>query len=266
MERFPVNSFYHQAINRIVLGFRVTATAPDGIVEAIESAECKAMLGVQWHPECFVLTGDEAMLPLFRWLIEEASVFKEAKRLHRRILTVDSHCDTPMCFDRHVDFGSRDKKILVDLHKMSEGMLDAVVMVAYLEQLGLDDEELQAATAKADRILDEIEAMVEKNKTSVDVAYTPADVRRLKDAGKKAVFVGIENGYAIGKDIRNVARFRKRGVIYMTLCHNGNNLICGSAKYNDEEVGVTAFGERTIREMNRVGMMIDISHAGKSFN
>ena len=168
-----------------------------------------------------------------------------------------------MCFDRHVDFGSRDKKILVDLHKMSEGMLDAVVMVAYLEQLGLDDEELQAATAKADRILDEIEAMVEKNKTSVDVAYTPADVRRLKDAGKKAVFVGIENGYAIGKDIRNVARFRKRGVIYMTLCHNGNNLICGSAKYNDEEVGVTAFGERTIREMNRVGMMIDISHAGR---
>ena len=105
--------------------------------------------------------------------------------------------------------------------------------------------------------------MVKKNKTSVDVAYTPADVRRLKDAGKKAVFVGIENGYAIGKDIRNVARFRKRGVIYMTLCHNGNNLICGSAKYNDEEVGVTAFGERTIREMNRVGMMIDISHAGR---
>lgn len=262
-ERLPVNSFHHQAINRIAPGFRATATAPDGIVEAIESAECKAMLGVQWHPECFVLTGDEAMLPLFRWLIEEASVFKEAKRLHRRILTVDSHCDTPMCFDRHVDFGSRDKKILVDLHKMSEGMLDAVVMVAYLEQLGLDDEELQAATAKADRILDEIEAMVEKNKTSVDVAYTPADVRRLKDAGKKAVFVGIENGYAIGKDIRNVARFRKRGVIYMTLCHNGNNLICGSAKYNDEEVGVTAFGERTIREMNRVGMMIDISHAGR---
>ena len=153
-ERLPVNSFHHQAINRIAPGFRATATAPDGIVEAIESAECKAMLGVQWHPECFVLTGDEAMLPLFRWLIEEASVFKEAHRLHRRILTVDSHCDTPMCFDRHVDFGSRDKKILVDLHKMSEGMLDAVVMVAYLEQLGLDDEELQAATAKADRILD----------------------------------------------------------------------------------------------------------------
>ena len=78
--------------------------------------------------------------------------------------------------------------------------------------------------------------------------------------------LGIENGYAIGKDITNVERFRHRGVVYMTLCHNGNNDICGSARYNEEGLGISTFGEQVIKEMNRVGMMVDISHAGeKSF-
>lgn len=78
--------------------------------------------------------------------------------------------------------------------------------------------------------------------------------------------LGIENGYAIGKDITNVERFRHRGVVYMTLCHNGNNDICGSARYNEEGLGVSTFGEQVIKEMNRVGMMVDVSHAGeKSF-
>ena len=103
-------------------------------------------------------------------------------------------------------------------------------MVAYLKQLERTDEALSAATAKADRILNEIEEMVAKNCTAVDIAYTPADLSRLKKAGKKAVMLGIENGYAIGKDITNVERFRHRGVVYMTLCHNGNNDICGSAR------------------------------------
>ena len=75
--------------------------------------------------------------------------------------------------------------------------------------------------------------------------------------------LGIENGYAIGKDLNNVERFRKRGVVYMTLCHNGNNDICGSARYNDENLGVSEFGEQVIKEMNRVGMVVDLSHAGE---
>jgi microsomal dipeptidase-like Zn-dependent dipeptidase len=74
---------------------------------------------------------------------------------------------------------------------------------------------------------------------------------------------GIENGYAIGKELSHVERFRQRGVVYMTLCHNGNNDICGSARYNDEGLGVSEFGAQVIREMNRVGMMVDISHAGE---
>ena len=129
-----------------------------------------------------------------------------------------------------------------------------------------DDESLLAATNKADNILNQIEDMVAENCTFVNIAYTPDDLYRLKAERKKAIMMGIENGYAIGKDLSNVERFRKRGVVYMTLCHNGNNLICGSAKGNDENMGVTEFGNKIIKEMNRVGMMVDISHAGeKSF-
>lgn len=265
-ETLAVNSFHHQAVKEVAPGFRATARATDGVIEAMESAEYKPMTGVQWHPECFILQGDECMMPVFHWLIGEAASFREAKRLHRRIITLDSHCDTPMFFDQGIDFATRDKKILVDLHKMTEGRLDATIMVAYLKQLERTDEALLAATAKADRLLNEIEEMVAKNCTAVDIACTPADLPRLKSAGKKAVMLGIENGYAIGKDITNVERFRNRGVVYMTLCHNGNNDICGSARYNEEGLGVSTFGEQVIKEMNRVGMMVDISHAGeKSF-
>ena len=262
-DSIAVNSFHHQAVKEAAPGFRVCARATDGVIEAIESTEYKSMLGVQWHPECFILRGDECMMPLFHWLIREATSFREAKRLHHRILSLDSHCDTPMFFDQQIDFASRDPKILVDLHKMTEGHLDATIMVAYLKQLGLTDEELLAATAKADRILNEIEAMVAKSQDYVNIAYTPADLYRLKSEGKKAIMLGIENGYAIGKDIQNVERFRRRGVVYMTLCHNGNNQLCGSARYNEENLGVNPFGEQVIREMNRVGMMVDISHAGE---
>lgn len=200
--------------------------------------------------------------PGIQELVYEASLFKAAKSLHNRILTLDSHCDTPMFFDQQINFASRDPKILVDLHKMTEGHLDATIMVAYLEQQGLTDEDLLAATAKADRILNEIEAMVAKSNQFVNIAYTPMDLYRLKAERKKAIMLGIENGYAIGQDLQNVERFRNRGVVYMTLCHNGNNQLCGSAKGNDEGLGVNAFGEQVIHEMNRVGMMVDISHAG----
>ena len=195
-------------------------------------------------------------------LVREAALFKEAKSLHDRILTLDSHCDTPMFFDQQINFASRDPKILVDLHKMTEGHLDATIMVAYLEQQGLTDGDLLAATAKADRILNEIEAMVAKSSSYVNIAYTPTDLYHLKAEGKKAIMLGIENGYAIGKELKNVERFRHRGVVYMTLCHNGNNQLCGSCRFNDEGLGVNAFGEEVIHEMNRVGMMVDISHAG----
>ena len=259
----PVNSFHHQAIKDPAPGFRISARAVDGVIEAMESCEYKSMLGVQWHPECFILRGDECMMSLFDWLVREAGSFREAKRLHTRLLTLDTHCDTPMFFGQNINFAARDEKIKVDLHKMTEGRQDATIMVAYLPQKERTDEALLAATAKTDRLLNGIEEMVAMNCTAVDIAYRPEDLYRLKQEGKKAIMLGIENGYAIGKDLRNVEHFRRRGVVYLTLCHNGNNDICGSARYNEENLGVSEFGEQVIREMNRVGMMVDLSHGGE---
>ena len=262
-ETLAVNSFHHQAVKEPAPGFRVTARATDGVIEAVESTEYKSMMGVQWHPECFIVNHDECMMPIFNWLIQEATEFNAAKTVHTKTLTLDTHCDTPMFFGQNIRFETRDPKIKVDLHKMTEGRQDATIMVAYIPQKERDDESLLAATAKADGLLNGIEAMVAANCTAVDIAYTPADLYRLKAQGKKAIMMGIENGYAIGKDITNVERFRKRGIVYMTLCHNGNNDICGSARYNDEQLGVSEFGEKVIHEMNRVGMMVDLSHAGE---
>ena len=263
----PVNSFHHQAVCTSGPLLQVSAKATDGVIEAVESNEFKSILGVQWHPECFITRGCRCMMPIFDWLISEASSFAEAKRIHSRIITLDSHCDTPMFFSEGFTpdmFARRTSKVLVDLPKMREGFLDASIMVAYLKQGERDADSLLAATAKADRILTQIEEMVAANCTAVDIAYTPADIARLKRAGKKAIMLGIENGYAIGKDLSQLEHFSKRGIVYMTLCHNGDNDICDSAKGNAEHGGLSQFGEKVIQEMNRLGIMVDMSHAAES--
>ena len=263
----PVNSFHHQAVRTPGQLLRVSAKATDGVIEAVESNEFKSIIGVQWHPECFITRGCRCMMPLFDWLISEASSFAEAKRIHSRIITLDSHCDTPMFFSEGFTadmFAKRTDKVLVDLPKMREGFLDASIMVAYLKQGERDTESLLAATAKADRILTQIEEMVAANCTAVDIAYCPADIARLKRAGKKAIMLGIENGYAIGKDLSQLEHFAKRGIVYMTLCHNGDNDICDSAKGNAEHGGLSPFGEKVVQEMNRLGIMVDMSHAAES--
>ena len=258
-----VNSFHHQACKEAAPCLNATAISPDGVIEAIESNEFKSVLGVQWHPETYILRQNNDMMPIFHWLIGESAEFKRAKRLHDKIITLDSHCDTPMFFSQGINFASRDPKILVDLHKMTEGHLDATIMVAYIEQQERDMATLENATAKANQILTKIENMAAANCTAVDIAYTPADILRNKHAGKKSIMMGIENGYAIGLDISNVEAFRKRGVVYMTLCHNGDNDICDSARGKHEHHGVSTFGADVIHEMNRLGMMVDLSHASE---
>lgn len=104
-----VNSFHHQAVAEAGDKFRVIAKSPDGIIEAMESSEFKSILGVQWHPECL-----EEGLPLFQWLVNEAKSYREAHRTHDRVLTLDTHCDTPMFFPQGIHFEQRDPKILVD--------------------------------------------------------------------------------------------------------------------------------------------------------
>lgn len=259
-----VNSFHHQAVKDPGEHLRVCALSPDGIIEAVESTEYKSVLGVQWHPECFILRQDESMMPLFRWLTGEAASFSRAKILHRNMLTLDSHCDTPMFFHKDIRFDRRDPNILVDLHKMTEGRLDAAIMVAYLPQGKRDENGLLAATAQADRILDQIKDMAATHHDAMGIAYTPDDLLHLKRTGKKAIMLGIENGYAIGKDLARLKYFRDKGIVYMTLCHNGDNDICDSARGQGEHGGLSAFGREVIQEMNRLGVMVDLSHGAES--
>lgn len=262
-KQLAVNSFHHQACKDIAQGLKVTATSPDGVIEAIESSEFKSVLGIQWHPETYVLRNSHEMLPIFQWLIQESSEFKAAKQVHANTLTLDSHCDTPMFFSQGINFATRDPKIQVDLHKMAEGHLDATIMAAYLEQQERDDASLEKATAKAHHILTQIEEMAAANSSAVSIAYTPDNLQLLKREGKRAIMLAIENGYAIGKDIRNIETFRQRGVVYMTLCHNGDNDLCDSARGQREHGGVSPLGAQAIEEMNRVGMMVDLSHASE---
>ena len=265
-ERFAVNSFHHQAVGCPGPHLRVTARSVDHVVEAVESAEGKPVMGVQWHPECFLLEGDEAMMPLFRHFVAQAKAYRKARRVHQTILTLDSHCDTPMFFDQGVQLNRRDPKLLVDFPKMREGGLDVTIMVAYLPQGERDAETSARVTARATALLNEIEQRVQAA-PGVSLAATPAELYRNKECGKLSVMRGIENGYALGKNIDNVARFRKMGVVYITLCHNGDNDICDSARRSSQEHnGLSAFGREVIREMNRTGLMVDLSHAAeKSF-
>ena len=268
-DRIFVNSFHHQAVKDVGAHFRITATAPDGIIEGMESCEYKPIMGVQWHPEW--LEGDG--LKLFKWLVEQANLFYKAKEVHKRVLTLDTHCDTPMFFPMGIRFDHRDERILVDLHKMTDGREDAVTMVAYLPQPKPEenfsskvDFAVTGPTEYADLIFDKIETIVKANANYLNIARTPAELYENKRKGYKTIVLGIENGLAIGRDITNVKHFAQRGVTYITLCHNGDNDICDSARGCNTHNGVSPFGEKVIQEMNDCGIMVDLSHGGeKSF-
>ena len=257
-----VNSFHHQAVKDCGSHLHVVATAPDGVIEAVESTEQKALMGVQWHPEWM---GDEG-LKLFEWLTQRSREFKAAKALHREILTLDSHCDTPMFFPQGVHFEQRDPKVLYDLHKMTDGKQDAVTMVAYLPQHPKPGELPEGMSPRqyADSIFDQIEAIVAHENDYVALARTPQQLYENKAMGKKSIMLGIENGLAIEDDIRNIAHFAQRGIVYITLCHNGDNAICDSARGTQTHGGVSAFGEQVIGEMNRLGVMVDLSHGAET--
>ena len=256
-QEVAVNSFHHQAVKEAGPHLRVCATAPDGVIEAVESCEGKPVVGVQWHPECFILRGDRSMLPLFEWLIGEARLYRRAVEVHQHIVTLDSHCDTPMKFHT-------DEERLTTLPRMCYGHLDATIMVAYLPQRGRSDEELKTATQLATDTLAEIDHYVSANAEVAVSATSPDQVRAAKLAGKRAIIKGIENGYALGKDLSNVERFARQGIAYIILCHNGDNDLCDSARGNGEHGGLSALGKEAVREMNRCGLMVDLSHAAES--
>ena len=283
----PINSIHHQAVKRIADGFRAVAFADDGICEAIESLYYP-ILGVQWHPEH--LSGADAAgehfdnphRKIFGWLVDEAKIFSRAKRIHCSSYVIDSHCDTPMFFHYPqvnivendklwvdpADFGEKDEppllyEIKVDARNMRQGRVDAVFMVAYIPQSTPADE----TYGKADRLLNKIITQAKGSGNRISIATSYAELCNNKRNGIPTVFLGIENGCALAGNLDNIDYFYRLGVRYITLCHNGDNLLCDSAMQSlDTHNGLSEFGRQVVLKMNAVGMMVDVSHVGeKSF-
>lgn len=192
--------------------------------------------------------------------------------IHNRILTLDSHLDTPMrIFRVPSDLSVRHDCSEpaagdLDFPRMREGGLDAAFFAVYIQQGELTDEGRAGAKQTASDMLDMMEAWKTRYAADMAFAYSPEDVRRVVRTGLRAVCVGMENGYPLGTDSTAVAAFHAMGVRYITLCHSRNNDICDSStdpagpKWN----GLSPFGESVVRGMNRLGMLVDVSHASDS--
>lgn len=282
-----VNSFHHQCVDNAGPLFRAVAWAPDGVMEAMESSEHKPILGVQWHPEWLAEDG----LPIFQWLTQQATLHLKATDFHKKNITMDTHCDTPMFFHQGVNFLERDPRIKVDLHKMTDGQQDATIMVCYLPQPKEGktfresiDFNITTPYEYTDFIFDEIGKFVSEAPDYLAFARNEADLLRNKAEGKKSIILGIENGLAIcpthngipaltltpeeeAESIKRLQHFADRGIVYMTLSHNGDNAICDAAsRSNNTHGGVSQFGEKIIHQLNALGIMVDLSHGGeKSF-
>jgi membrane dipeptidase len=198
---------------------------------------------------------------------------KKAAEIHERVLTVDTHVDTPFMLDRKdFDIGKmndpRKRGGKVDFPRMKKGGLDAIFFAVFVGQAIRTAEGNEKAKNEALRIFDRLHKTVKKYPDLVELALTADDAYRVEKTGKRALFIGIENGYPVGKDITLVKKFYDLGARYITLCHTRNNDICDSStdRKGPEHNGLSEFGKQVVQEMNRLGMLIDVSHmSDKSF-
>lgn len=193
----------------------------------------------------------------------------KAAEIHRSVLTIDSHTDTPLRmmqqgFDLAERHDPRKDYTRVDLPRMEQGGLDAAFFAVFLSQGPRTPAGYEQARVKALRLFDTVHASVGRNNHLAEIAVTPADAARLEKEGKRAIFIGVENGYAIGKDLSLISTYFLRGNRYITLCHTKNNDICDSSTDTLEHGGLSRFGCEVVREMNHVGVMVDVSHISDS--
>ncbi|MBD3409782.1 MAG: membrane dipeptidase [Ignavibacteriales bacterium] len=191
----------------------------------------------------------------------------ELDEFHQTLLTVDSHVDTPLRlvrsdFDldvRHDGRASGGGRL--DFPRMREGGLDAVFFAAYVRQDDLTPEKRTAALERVETLL-RISKRAAADSDIAEIALEADDAARIAAKDNVAVFLGVENGYAVGVDLENVRRLYDQGARYITLCHVENNDICDSSTDEGGPLhdGLSAFGERVVREMNRLGMIVDLSH------
>lgn len=194
-----------------------------------------------------------------------------ADEIHSHAIVIDTHTDTPMKManayfnpaERHEPPDSR-----VDFPRLREGDVDAVFFALYTSQHERTPENYQHAYDLANRMLDSVVLSAEKNPDMVQLAYSSDDILSLADQQRTAICIGMENGFPLAKDLSRVKEFYDKGVRYITLSHSSNNDICDSStdRGGEEHNGLSSFGKEVVLEMNRLGMIVDVSHiSDKSF-
>jgi len=198
----------------------------------------------------------------------DQKLLSQANALHDKVLTVDTHIDWPSHQNRNSDFvpGERHEPGKFgsgqwDLIRMKEGGLDAAFMSIFTSQGPRTDEGHANAKAHALKLIELTKKMVADNPDKAEIALSPEDASRIEKSGKRAIFMGMENGYPLGADLSNVKMFYDLGVRYITLSHTRNNEISDSSTDSTKQWGgLSPLGEKVVREMNRLGIMVDISH------
>ena len=219
-------------------------------------------------PVIFVLTGCGTGESSKDEVQSEEEIIARALKIHDRVLTVDTHADTPLRMiepgfdlaERHDPLETGSK---VDYPRMKEGGLDAIFFAAFVSQDIRDDDGNERAKKLVIQMIDSVVSSTEQNASLVGLALTPQDAYALEKDGRRAIYLAIENGYPIGSDLKNIELFYDKGVRYITLVHSSNNDIADSATDSSgaEHEGLSAFGEEVVKEMNRLGIMVDVSHA-----
>ena len=202
----------------------------------------------------------------------EDSIVETARGIHERVITLDTHVDIPSNYaTEEVDPGVRGD-FQVDLPKMEEGGLNTAFFIVYVGQTERTPENYEKAKQDAMMRFDAIHRMSdEMYPERIEFAYTADDVVRIHESGKLVATIGIENGYVVGKDLSLLEKYHGLGARYITLAHGGHNDISDSATPREdlgdaesEHDGISAFGEEVIAEMNRLGIMVDVSHISKA--
>ncbi len=203
--------------------------------------------------------------------MSEEELRELALAIHDRALTLDTHADTPLRmiepgFKMSEKHDPNETGSKVDYPRMIEGGLDGIFFAAFVAQDIRDDDGHSRAKVLCLQMIDSIEASVAHNADITAIALDPEDAYELEKEGKRAIYIGIENGYPIGNDISNVELYYNKGVRYITLVHSSNNDIADSATDDEgtEHGGISEFGEEVVSEMNRLGIMVDVSHGNDS--
>ncbi|HEX6309429.1 MAG TPA: dipeptidase [Longimicrobiales bacterium] len=203
---------------------------------------------------------------------EDPALIERARRIHEAVITIDTHDDIPGNYATPEMNPCAGTRMQVDVPKMEQGGLDVAFLIVYVGQTPRTEENYARAQQQA---LQKFEAIHRLTKElcpdRIELALTADDVERIHGSGRRAAAIGIENGYVIGRELSLLEKYHALGARYMTLAHNGNNDIADSWQPSErsgdagfEHNGLSSFGEQVVAEMNRLGIMVDVSHISKA--